>query len=130
MAKKTTNDVMTLAQWYKKYDKIAKRQGWSLWTRDGEGEHSIVSLQRVDEQGADADTDKEEARIRATHTQLDSDDQAITLVVHQAAAGCVMSLLALWWDGRELPKNDNTEVWIPKPLRRGRVLRSRITRNV
>lgn len=99
---------MTLLSWYRKYDKIAKRQGWSLFDADG-----VVEIQRIDEHGADACTDEEAAEIRRTHTQLSGDDEAFLLVFRQASKGCVMSLLAIYFSGRPVADCEDSNVWIP-----------------
>lgn len=98
---KPWGDTITLTDWYKRFEKAAKKQGWSLWTQEDRNERTVV-IQKID------DDDR-----------LVSDVDAIDLVVRQAAQGCIMSLLALWWDGRPLPHKDNTQVWIPSTLRTG-----------
>lgn len=105
--KKDTLCVLPLSYFDPRYDAVAKRQGWALFNSD-----DVVSIQRIDEQGCDIIGEKTYEEYMRTHKQLSSDTQAINIVVQQAKNGDIMSLLALYLEGRPV----DAEVDIPSGL--------------
>lgn len=87
-------NVEPMKHWMRHYDAEAKKQGWSLFNADGE-----VQIQKIDEP-------------EESDTELGDDCDALSLVSEAAADGCVMALVALYFDGRPVGK----EVYLPIPL--------------
>lgn len=75
---------ITLGRWTREYDREAKGQGWTLFDADG-----FIRIMKIDEPELGEPGDR----------RLRSDQQALNIVFRQAAAGCRMSLIALFLHG-------------------------------
>lgn len=108
---------ITLKQWYKKYDKKAAKQGWCLMANTND---DTIDIARIDDQGGCINSGKQREKYLAAHTQLKSDHQAFSVVFSNAANGCIMSLLAIWLDGKTFVPNGNKQHFVPEFILEGR----------
>jgi hypothetical protein len=81
-------------RWSRKFDRIAKSEGWAMFDADG-----LWQIQAIDEPEGD------------NPLLSGGDAEAYDLVARKAAAGSRMHILALFLEGRR-----ESEIWVPKFL--------------
>lgn len=85
--------------WTRKFDQLAKKEGWAIFSCNGGSADGKMQIQSID------DPEEGDAELK------ERDGEAYTLVCQKALAGSKMHLLALFLDGRDID-----DIYIPRIL--------------